>query len=192
MLRHLARLTSAGLLTLLVACTAPAPQVATVGRDDAPSNLLNICAIFAERPHWRDAIYASSNRWGMPVDVMMGIIWRESRFQQHASPGTSSAYGYAQAINGTWDWYREATGQPNARRDRFSDAADFVGWYMTQTVRANGLSPTDSFAQYLAYHEGHTGFSRGTYWEKDFLLRAASEVQSISQVYRTQMNLCSA
>lgn len=190
MLRLLARLTGAGLLTVLVACTAPAPQTSAVRADDAPSNTMNICAIFAERPHWRDAIYSASARWNMPVDVMMGIIWRESRFRQHASPGTSSAYGYAQAINGTWDWYRDATGSSTARRDRFSDAADFVGWYMTQTVRANGLSPTDSFAQYLAYHEGHTGFSRGSYWEKDFLLRAATEVQTMSQVYRTQLNGC--
>lgn len=178
----------AALLALAACGSRDEPAVSRA--DDAPSNTMNICAIFAERPHWRTHMEAASLKWGTPVHVMMGIMWRESRFRQHASPGTSSAYGYAQAINSTWDWYKDATGNRGGDRTNFADAADFVGWYMNQTALQNGLAFHDSYAQYLAYHEGHRGFTLGTYWEKEFLLRAASEVQTMSGVYALQLNGC--
>ncbi|WP_316014414.1 transglycosylase SLT domain-containing protein [Roseobacter sp. HKCCA0434] len=187
----LVRLAGAIALCLLAACGRNEPEVARpIGNEIPPSNTLNICAIFAEKPHWRRDMEVASAKWGTPVEVMMGIMWRESRFRQHASPGTSSAYGYSQAINGTWAWYQDATGNHAGDRTRFSDAADFIGWYMNETLKQNGLSFYDSYAQYLAYHEGHNGFRRGTYWEKDFLLRAAGEVRTMVEVYRTQLNAC--
>ena len=42
----------------------------------------------------------------------------------------SSAYGYAQALEGTWDDYRKDTGRRGADRDDFADSSDFIGWYM--------------------------------------------------------------
>ncbi len=187
---HVLRAAALGGALLLSACGGGREDVAAAPPDDAPPNTMNICAIFADKPHWRTHMEQASARWGTPVEVMMGIMWRESRFRQHASPGTSSAYGYAQAINGTWDWYRQDTGRHWARRDNFEDAADFVGWYTQLTSRKNGLSPTDSFAQYLAYHEGHSGFAKGSYWEKEFLLNAAQEVQTMTMVYQTQLAAC--
>lgn len=186
----IARLAGIVALLALAACGGKEPEQRAGAVDDAPSNTLNICAIFAEKPHWRTAMEASSRRYGMPIPVMMGIMWRESRFRQHASPGTSSAYGYAQAINATWDWYRDASGNRDAQRTNFADAADFVGWYMTQTVQQNGLAVTDSFAHYLAYHEGHRGFANGTYWQKEFLLNAAAQVQVMTGVYQLQLIGC--
>lgn len=181
----------AGVLALCILAACGGDDTRTsVRADDAPSNTLNICAIFAEKPHWRDSMQNASLRYGTPVPVMMGIMWRESRFRQHASPGTTSAYGYAQAINSTWDWYMDSTGNRHARRDNFADAADFVGWYMTQTVNQNGLPFYDSFAHYLAYHEGHRGFTLGTYWQKEFLLNAAAQVQTMSGTYALQLNGC--
>ena len=159
--------------------------------DPQPRNTDDACAIFAQYPHWRDHIEAASEKWGTPPEVKMAIIWRESRFHPTASPGTSSAYGYAQAIDGTWDWYRSATGQNSARRDNFEDASDFVGWYMDRTRKSNGLSYWDSYRQYLAYHEGHTGFERGSYRGNARLLNAAQEVQTMAAKFRQQMATCS-
>lgn len=185
-----ARIAGIVMLLVLAACGGREDTQVAIAQEGAPSNTLNICAIFAERPQWRTHIETAALRYDMPVPVMMGIMWRESRFQQHASPGTTSAYGYSQAINATWDWYKDSSGNRSARRDRFADAADFVGWYMTQTVRQNGLATSDSFAHYLAYHEGHRGFSLGTYWQKEFLLNAASQVQVMTGVYELQLNGC--
>ena len=145
---------------------------------------------------------ATRAKWGVPVPVQMATIWRESKFQPRArTPRTwflfiptgrrSSAYGYAQAIDGTWDWYKSETGRRFASRSDFADASDFIGWYMDRSRRQNGIALGDAYNQYLAYHEGHGGYSRGSYRSKNFLLRAASEVQSQAARYNRQLSTCS-
>ncbi|MEL6575446.1 MAG: transglycosylase SLT domain-containing protein [Pseudomonadota bacterium] len=170
--------------------------------DGPPRAQDNACMIFAERPGWRDAVMDSSKRWGAPPHVQMAIIWRESSFRAEArTPRTyalgiiptgrvSSAYGYAQAIDSTWDWYRDETGNSGADRDDFDDATDFVGWYMAKTRRTNGLAMTDAYSQYLAYHEGHTGYKRGSWRSKAWLKKAANAVAAQARRYEQQMSLC--
>ena len=104
----------------------------------------------------------------------------------------SSAYGYAQALDGTWKEYQQDQGRRSARRDNIRDAADFMGWYMTRSQARNGIALTDARNQYLAYHEGHTGYARGSYNSKSWLLRVASEVGQRSLTYRQQLARCRA
>lgn len=167
-----------------------------------PSNQGDICAIFAQRPAWRDAVYAAAHRWGAPVPVQMAIIWRESSFRSNVRPPrttvfgirtgyASSAYGYAQAIDGTWDWYRDETGNRSADRTDFDDAADFVGWYVAKSAMSNGISPNDAYNQYLAYHEGHAGHRRGSYNAKPWLTDVAARVAGQAAQYRGQLGRCS-
>jgi len=168
-----------------------------------PSAQDDICSIFAERPKWRDAAYESALRWGAPVEVQMAIIWRESSFRAKAKPKKkrllsvipwgreSSAFGYAQAIDSTWEWYREETGNRGADRDDFDDAADFVGWYMAKTMVSNGILMHDAFGQYLNYHEGHAGYRRGGWRSKDWLKQAATQVADRAVHYRGQLRGCS-
>ncbi|MEM6973297.1 MAG: hypothetical protein AAF577_10880 [Pseudomonadota bacterium] len=170
--------------------------------DGPPRAQDDVCAIFAERPGWREAMIASSARWGAPIPVQMAIIWRESSFRGEArTPRTyalgviptgrvSSAYGYAQAIDGTWDWYREDSGNRRADRTEFDDAADFVGWYMTKTRRANGIALDNAYHQYLNYHEGHRGYRRGGWQGKDWLKRAARQVERQAARYGDQLRDC--
>ncbi|MEM9138334.1 MAG: transglycosylase SLT domain-containing protein [Pseudomonadota bacterium] len=168
----------------------------------APSNQNDLCAIFDQRPGWREAVEASASKWGAPVAVQMAIMWRESSFRADVRPPTkytlgvipagpvSSAYGYAQAIDGTWDWYRDATGQDDADRTVFEDAADFVGWYMSRSNAANGIDMWDAYNQYLAYHEGHAGHRRGSYNAKDWLLGVADRVADQAVLYNAQYRGC--
>lgn len=172
------------------------------GYSDAPRNQDDICAIFAQRPEWRDATIASARKWGAPVPVQMAIIWRESSFRGAVRPRkkyilgvipnghVSSAYGFAQAIDGTWDWYRENTGNSRADRTSFADAADFVGWYMAQSFTQNGIGMNDAYNQYLAYHEGHAGHRRGSYNAKSWLLAVADRVSDQANNYRAQYLRC--
>ena len=185
----------AALLVLIVGSCASSPQ-------GPPSVQDNICAIFAERPDWQDATQASALRWGVPVELQMAIIWRESSFRGEARPPKkyalgiipwgrqSSAYGYAQAIDSTWDWYRDETGNRDAERTEFEDAADFVGWYAAKTSKVNGVGTYDAFNHYLAYHEGHAGFRRASYKQKPWLMRVATEVASQAAHYRGQLRNC--
>ena len=170
---------------------------------DVPGNQHDLCAIFAERPQWRDAALASAKRWGAPVPVQMAIIWRESSFRAEAraprkyllgvipNGHVSSAYGFAQAIDGTWNWYREETGNSGADRTDFADAVDFVGWYMAKSFTDNGIGMNDAYNQYLAYHEGHAGHRRGSYNAKAWLLAVADRVADRAEDYRTQYRGCS-
>jgi hypothetical protein len=172
------------------------------GRYSAPRNLDDACMLAGERPHYLRAMRRAEQRWGVPVHVQMATFHQESRFIGNARPPQryalgiipmgrqSSALGYGQALDGTWDEYRRATGNRLARRTNIDDAADFMGWYMTKTRDRNGIALSDARNQYLAYHEGHTGFARGSYNSKAWLLRVADRVEERAAMYRTQMDSC--
>jgi hypothetical protein len=172
------------------------------GNFSAPRDLENACAIVAERPKYLRAMRDAERRWGVPVHVQMATIYQESKFIGNARTPhqyvlgvipmgrQSSAYGYSQALDATWDEYRASTGRRGAQRDDIGDATDFMGWYMSETSRKLGISKDDARAQYLAYHEGHTGYSRGSYTAKSWLVRVAGEVGQRSLVYQAQLASC--
>jgi hypothetical protein len=168
---------------LLVGGCASAPS--------PPSKPLDACAIFKERPSWYKATKKAERKWGTPIPVQLAIIQAESSFRHDARPPgrVSSAYGYSQAIDGTWDWYREQTGNRRAKRTNFDHAVDFVGWYTDVSHRTLGISKSDGYRQYLAYHEGHRGFQRGTYRKKDWLVRVARRVDQQAKTYGTTAQL---
>lgn len=154
------------------------------------------CAIFAEKPQWHKAARKAERRWGIPIEVQLAIIRYESSFRHDARPRSasggylSSAYGYPQAIDGTWNWYREQTGKRRAKRTDFADAADFIGWYTHISQRQLGISKWDAYNQYLAYHEGHSGFQRGSYRSKNWLQQYARRVDQHARAYGEQLRRC--
>ncbi|KAB2882393.1 MAG: lytic transglycosylase [Albidovulum sp.] len=188
------RLLRLGILLLLVSCGG--------GRYSAPRDLDNACAIVDERPHYLAAMQSSERRWGVPVFVQMATIYQESKFVGNAKTPRkyalgfipagrrSSAYGYSQALDGTWDDYVADTRSFGARRNKIEDATDFIGWYMDRTERKLGISKWDAGGQYLAYHEGHGGYARGSHNQKAWLLRVASEVGQRSERYQMQLAAC--
>ncbi len=178
--------------------------VASCGSKDfkAPRNLDDACSIVDQRPKYLREMRKAERKWGVPVPVQMAIIYQESKFiGNNRTPirytlgvipmgRQSSAYGYAQALDGTWAEYQRAEGGRSADRDDFSDAVDFMGWYMTQTEKETGIKVADARNQYLAYHEGRTGYLRGTYRGKSWLVRIADEVQARAVMYDTQLRIC--
>ena len=61
---------------------------------------------------------------------------------------------------------------------------------MTETKRRNRISLSNAKSQYLAYHEGQTGYSRGSYKKKAWLLKVANKVERRSSMYRRQLKGC--
>ncbi|HRX69707.1 MAG: transglycosylase SLT domain-containing protein [Candidatus Competibacteraceae bacterium] len=187
---------SSSLLTILLllgACTT-VPQ---------PRNVSNACAIFTEYGDWYPDAKAASRRWGAPLPVLLAIIHQESTFRSDArppprtwyfgfipGPRPTTAYGYSQALDSTWGDYIAATGNHNADRDKFDDAVDFVGWYIHQTFKRNHVAKHDAYHQYLAYHEGHGGFARGSYRKKPWLIKRAHEARQLADRYRAQLARC--
>lgn len=172
------------------------------GENRAPRDLDNACAILEERPHYFGAMQRSERRWGVPTHVMMATIYQESKFIGNAKTPRrfalgfipagrqSSARGYSQALDGTWDDYRDATGNRGARRNNFDDAVDFMGWYMNRASSQLGISAYDAENLYLAYHEGLAGYGRGSHNAKGWLLRVAADVGQRAQTYQSQLIAC--
>ncbi|MEP3847122.1 MAG: transglycosylase SLT domain-containing protein [Paracoccaceae bacterium] len=166
------------------------------------SALDNACTLVSQNPTYLRAFKQTERRWGVPVEVQMATIYQESKFKSDArtpfryAAGVipmgrqSSAFGYAQALDATWKEYKSETNSFGARRNRIKDATDFMGWYMNKTQNRNGVALSDARNQYLAYHEGHTGFARGSYRKKAWLVRVAGEVDQRSNLYAAQLSAC--
>ncbi len=167
-----------------------------------PRDLENACAIVAERPRYLAAMRATERKWGIPVPVQMATIHQESKFVGNArtplqwSLGVipmgrqSSAYGYVQALDATWEEYLRETGNDGARRENIRDATDFMGWYMDRAHRRLGIPKGDARNQYLAYHEGLTGYARQSYRAKPWLMTIAGSVATRAERYDAQLRAC--
>lgn len=166
-----------------------------------PKSVSDICEIFRDKQGWYEAALASEQRWDVPIPVQMAIVRHESAFVSDALPPrtwflfiptgrVSTAYGYAQALDGTWERYLRTTGRWSASRDDFDDAIDFVGWYVNQGVRELRIPADDAYRQYLIYHEGAGGYSRGSYRQKPWLMDVAQNVSRTARRYGVQLDGC--
>tara|TARA_A100001037_G_C14938717_1_gene539500 strand:+ start:59 stop:673 length:615 start_codon:yes stop_codon:yes gene_type:complete len=167
-----------------------------------PKNQDDICAIFGEKEGWYKKARKASRRWGTAISVMMAFAHQESGFRANAKPPrtkilwifpgprTASAFGFAQAIDATWEAYKRSTGRRGADRNDFADAMDFIGWYNDQSQRINKIKKTDAYNLYLAYHEGHGGFKKRSFAKKQWLKDVATKVTARSNAYASQLKTC--
>ncbi|MGF1544301.1 MAG: hypothetical protein ACFB00_07355 [Parvularculaceae bacterium] len=167
-----------------------------------PDDVGNACEIFDDKGGWYRSTRRAERRWGLPKHIQLAIIRQESGFDADAKPDRnrflfvfpgrrkSSARGYPQAVEGTWELYKRDTGRDGASRRSFSDATDFVSWYGRQSNRRVGTPMTDAYNQYLAYHEGWEGYAGRSYRGKPGLAEAARRVSRTAAVYRRQLEGC--
>lgn len=167
-----------------------------------PNNVNHICSIFREYPRWYHDTKKVERRWHVPVHVQMAIVHQESSFNAMAKPPRTkllgfipwtrptSAYGYSQALGGTWALYQRSHGRFWASRDSFEDAVDFIGWYAHQAYIRAGIPREDPYKLYLAYHEGVGGYMKKTYLRKPWLIHVAHKVSARSAMYRAQLMRC--
>jgi hypothetical protein len=180
------------LIGVLAGCSATKP----------PQQMDDACEIFREKKGWYRKASEARERWGTPISMQLAFMRHESAFDGKARPPRkrhffglfpgkrpSTARGYAQALDSTWEEYRRETGRRASRHD-FGDAADFIGWYNARSARITGLSRQDTYRLYLAYHEGPYGYRRGTYRNKKWLLETAGRVERRAQRYREQLSRC--
>ena len=165
-------------------------------------NTADSCIIFDQKKNWYKATKKSYEKWETPIALQLAIINQESSFNQFAKPERkkflgifpgsrpSTAFGYAQVTNPTWEWYKTKTGNNNASRANFSDVTDFIGWYTTQSKNIIGISKKDFYNQYLAYHEGQGGWKKKSYLEKKWLIDVAKNVERNAKMYNNQLKDC--
>ena len=165
-----------------------------------PQNTSNSCSIFNERYLWYKHAKYTEKKWGTPIYVQLAIIKMESDFDWLAKPQRqklfkvipfkrpSSSFGYSQAVKGTWEQYKNETGNTLALRARFKDSVDFIGWYTDKTESLLKISKKDTFRQYLAYHEGWAGYKN--YKNNQKVISLAKKVENQSNKYKSQLKKC--
>jgi hypothetical protein len=167
-----------------------------------PAHQNNICSIFSQYPEWYWDTKNTEQRWGIPISTQMAIMKQESHFVQDARPPLetatglitwehpTSAYGYSQALDRTWEEYVQDTHMTNAKRDDFAYASDFIGWYSYRATRQASISPDNAYALYLAYHEGVRAYEQKSYLKKHWLMDVARRVQLTKLQYDNQLKYC--
>ena len=179
-------------LLLLVSCSTK-----------IPSNQDDICKIIEENPSWSKHLLDTQKKWNAQPSTVMAIIRQESSFDPNAAPErdkvlgfipwkrSSSAKGYAQAIEGTWEEYKKQTNKKRVKRTNFSDSVDFIGWYLSKAPSAR-IKAYEVDKLYIAYHEGYGGYKRKTYRDSDkaWLIDVAKKVKYNSVRYERQLMRC--
>ena len=167
-----------------------------------PAQPENICAIFKQKPSWHTFATRAQEKWGTSMHTVMAIMYQESAFVENNRPPRrklfkfipwkrpSSAYGYSQALVGTWANYQRDRREFWRKRDHFRDATDFIHWYLKESQQRNGLSRDDVYSLYLTYHEGWAGFANKTYQSKAWLKNTAQSVSRRAKQYTVQYSAC--
>jgi len=165
-----------------------------------PSNTSNSCSIFNEKYLWFKHVKKTEKKWGTPIYLQLAIIKMESNFDWLAKPPRqkifkvipykrpSSSFGYSQAVKGTWEQYKNETGNKLATRTRFKDSVDFIGWYTNKTNSILKISKNDVFKQYVAYHEGWGNYKN--YKKNKKIIDLAKRVEKQSDLYKKQLLEC--
>jgi len=166
------------------------------------TNTADSCIIFEQKKNWYKSTKEAYDKWETPIAFQLAVIKQESSFTQFAKPKRkkilgfipssrpSTAFGYAQITNPTWEWYKNRTGNLNASRANFNDVTDFIGWYTTQSESMAGISKKDYYNQYLAYHEGQNGWSKQTFKDKEWLIEVAKNVERNTNMFNKQLKSC--
>ena len=165
-----------------------------------PQNTSSSCQIFDERYLWYKHSKKVEKKWGTPIYIQLAIIKMESDFDWLAKPPRqklfkiipfkrpSSSFGYSQAVKGTWEQYKNETGNKLATRARFRDSVDFIGWYTNKSKSILKISLQDAFKQYIAYHEGWGNYKN--YKKNKKVINLANSVEKQSNLYKKQLLEC--
>ena len=165
-----------------------------------PQNTSDGCSIFNERYLWYKHVKNTEKKWGTPIYVQLAIVKMESDFDWLAKPPRqklfkvipfkrpSSSFGYSQAVKGTWEQYKNETGNKLAIRVRFKDSVDFIGWYTDKTESILKISKKDVFRQYIAYHEGWGAYKN--YKNNQKVIGLAKRVKNQADKYKSQLRKC--
>ena len=168
-----------------------------------PKHPSNACKIFGEKYLWYKHSSKSSKEYGAPIYIILAFVNKESGFNRWAKPKRkklfkivpykrpSSSFGYSQAVEKTWELYKQETNNPLALRTRFKDSVMFIGWYISKTNKINKVPLNDPYRQYLNYYLGWGGYAKKVYKTDKNAILFAKSVEKQSKIYKNQLSKCS-
>ena len=82
----------------------------------------HVCKVIKSHWGWSHSLKAVERKTGLPPSLALSVIYHESAFQSDARPPrgrlfgfipwrSSTAYGYGQIKDETWEWYKEKKNQ---------------------------------------------------------------------------------
>ena len=167
-----------------------------------PKYPADACKIFGEKYLWYKHAKKSSEEYGVPINIILAFVKKESGFNRWAKPKRhklfkiipykrpSSSFGYSQAVKKTWELYQNETNNPLALRTRFKDSVMFIGWYVNKTNKINKIPLDDAYRQYLNYYLGWGDYSKRKYKTDKKAVIYAKSVQKQSKIYKSQLREC--
>ena len=162
----------------------------------------NACKIFGEKYLWYKNSKKSSETYGAPIHIILAFVNKESGFNRWAKPKRqklfkiipykrpSSSFGYSQAVNKTWELYKNETNNPLALRTRFKDSVMFIGWHIQKTNKINKVPLNDAYRQYLNYYLGWGSYAKQVYKNDKNAIIFAKNVEKQSKIYKKQLKEC--
>jgi len=187
------RKTNLYILTLLFFVTACS---------SVPKYPQNACKIFSEKYFYLKYTRAASKKWGVPISSILAVINKESSFKRFAKPKRtklfkiipyrrpSSSLGFSQAVNKTWDLYKNENNKPVALRISFKNSSDFIGWYFWKTNKINKVSIKDTRNMYLNYYLGWSAYKNKAYQKDRKAIIFAKSVEKQAKIYKNQLQEC--
>ena len=185
----------APIIPLLIMCSCSILSTDTMPQDNA-------CSIVKTKRSWERAVLRTEKKWNVSPGMQLSFILTESNFRPRAKTSKtylwgivptgrlSSAFGYAQAIDSTWESYKKSSGKRFSSRTSFTDSVDFIGWYVNETHQKIGIPKNDAYNHYLAYHQGHRGFRLQAYRSKPNLIEAARRTAANTKKFDSQLAKC--
>ena len=167
-----------------------------------PKYPANACKIFGEKYLWYKHAKKSSETYNAPLHIILAFVKKESGFNRWAKPKRkklfkiipykrpSSSFGYSQAVNKTWELYKNETNNPLALRSRFKDSVMFIGWYINKTNKINKIPYKESYRQYLNYYLGWGNYAKKAYKTDKKAVIYAKNVEKQSNIYKKQLYEC--
>ena len=165
-----------------------------------PKNTKNSCSIFEERYLWYKHTKSTEKKWGVPVHIQLAFVKKESGFHWLAKPPRnklfkiipykrkSSSFGYSQAVKGTWEQYKNETGNKFATRARFKDSVDFIGWYINKSHKILKIPKNDAYRLYISYYLGWGDYKNYSKNKKAIIY--AKSVRDSANEYKKQLTTC--
>ena len=173
-----------------------------VSCSSVPKHSENACKIFDEKYLWYKHSKKSSEKWGVPIEILLAVIHKESGFVRFARPKRtklfkiipyrrpSSSFGFSQAVDKTWELYKTENKKPTALRISFKSSVDFVGWYFWKTNKINKISLNNVYSLYLNYYLGWGNYAKKTYKTDRKAIIFAKSVEKQSKIYKNQLREC--
>ena len=173
-----------------------------VSCSSVPKYSENACKIFDEKYLWYKHSKKSSEKWGVPIEIILAVIHKESGFVRFARPKRtklfkiipyrrpSSSFGFSQAVDKTWELYKTENEKPIALRISFKSSVDFVGWYFWKTNKINKISLNNAYSLYLNYYLGWGNYAKKTYKTDRKAIIFAKSVETQSKIYKNQLREC--